>query len=544
MSERIPVATINIFNGSAQVMVMVFAGMPIFIVGGNGCGKSALVHHLVSQLQGRNVVYIPGSRSNSFDQESLNMNPASRRQFRINLTSWDQSWDTRWRNMSGSSRNEKAIHDLQAAEIQFLVDATDNIKRRVGETEGIRKLQARTSPIDRVNNILEQANLPTRVQFLNGELQAAKGGVAYSIARMSDGERAALILTAEVVSAISGSIFVLDEPELHLHRSITLPLISVMIKERQDCAFLVSTHELDLPTEWLDSKTLIVRGCEWEGVQPRSWSFDVISSHTPIPEELRLDILGSRKQIIFVEGRPSSLDKPLYSLLLPTATVTSRNTCKEVRQAVQGLRANQSIHHISAYGIVDNDGLDHEFTAALATDCVFALPVFSVEALYYSRVVLNAIAEQKKSLGFDPDALLRRADTLAIQALKVEATLVHLAARISEQALRNAALSSIPDRDSLIASGASEISLSIPSPYPNELATITMLAAAGNIDAVVERYPVRESGILAALAKGLGFENRVDYERAVLARVAVDSVLKSALQSKLNPLPSILFSNI
>ena len=237
MSERIPVATINIFNGSAQVMVMVFAGMPIFIVGGNGCGKSALVHHLVSQLQGRNVVYIPGSRSNSFDQESLNMNPASRRQFRINLTSWDQSWDTRWRNMSGSSRNEKAIHDLQAAEIQFLVDATDNIKRRVGETEGIRKLQARTSPIDRVNNILEQANLPTRVQFLNGELQAAKGGVAYSIARMSDGERAALILTAEVVSAISGSIFVLDEPELHLHRSITLPLISVMIKERQDCAF-------------------------------------------------------------------------------------------------------------------------------------------------------------------------------------------------------------------------------------------------------------------------------------------------------------------
>ncbi len=100
-----------------------------------------------------------------------------------------------------------------------------------------------------------------------------------------------------------------------------------------------------------------MRNCNWLGDQPQSWEFDVIAANAPIPEELRLDVLGSRKQIVFVEGKASSLDKPLYSLLFPSATIVSRNSSREVRQAVQGLRANQDTHHTIAFGIIDNDGL-------------------------------------------------------------------------------------------------------------------------------------------------------------------------------------------
>ena len=243
------IAMLTIFNGSQHVSVPVVSGRPVFIVGGNGSGKSALVHALVSQLQGRNVIYIPGSRSNSFDQESLSLTPASRRQLTVNFLSWDRSWETRWRNISGTARNEKAIHDLQAADVQHIMDAANDIKVNGIASKGIKKLQSNDSPIDRVNSIMEQANLPVRMHIRNGEVQAIRGGVPYSIAKMSDGERAALVLSAEVVSAMPASVFVLDEPELHLHRGITLPLISILIKERQDCGFIVSTHELELPKQ-------------------------------------------------------------------------------------------------------------------------------------------------------------------------------------------------------------------------------------------------------------------------------------------------------
>lgn len=420
------------------------------------------------------------------------------------------------------------------------MDAANDIKVNGIASKGIKKLQSNDSPIDRVNSIMEQANLPVRMHIRNGEVQAIRGGVPYSIAKMSDGERAALVLSAEVVSAMPASVFVLDEPELHLHRGITLPLISILIKERQDCGFIVSTHELELPSEWTESNVIIVRNCNWLGDQPQSWEFDVIAANAPIPEELRLDVLGSRKQIVFVEGKASSLDKPLYSLLFPSATIVSRNSSREVRQAVQGLRANQDTHHTIAFGIIDNDGLSIEQIGALATEYVFALPVFSVEALYYSLETLEAVAKQKEALGSDSAALIARAKDRALQALHVQGTLTHLAARISEQRMRNVVLSHVPDRDTMIAAGQSSIPILVSSPFPNELAHIHSLLQVCKLEAIIERYPVRESGVLAALAKGLGFENRADYERAVLARVKVEPTLKAALRAKLGPLPELL----
>ena len=61
-------------------------------------------------------------------------------------------------------------------------------------------------------------------------------GAIYSFAKMSDGERTCLIFAAEVVSAPPGSVFVVDEPELHLHRSIIVPLLKSLIETRADWA--------------------------------------------------------------------------------------------------------------------------------------------------------------------------------------------------------------------------------------------------------------------------------------------------------------------
>lgn len=107
--------------------------------------------------------------------------------------------------------------------------------------------------IDLVNNIFknsgfnlefiidEEANLMVN----NFSYEPVK---KYSLSRMSDGEKSALIICCEVLCANSGALIVLDEPERHLHKRIVSLLLSNLIEARRDCAFVISTHELTLPS--------------------------------------------------------------------------------------------------------------------------------------------------------------------------------------------------------------------------------------------------------------------------------------------------------
>jgi ATPase subunit of ABC transporter with duplicated ATPase domains len=220
-------------TGATPIYIDVRTGGVIFLLGANGAGKSSLIHRL-KQPFGQQAVYMPGSRPSYFDNDSLSMTPSSRKQIKVNLFQQDSSPDTRWRSASGTARNEKAVHDLQSAEIGYDVSITRDIKAQGEGSPAIKRLLSRSSPLDKVNSLLEQANLPVRLLMDGSELKASRGPAVYSFARMSDGERTALLFAAEVVSAAPASVFVVDEPELHLHRSIIVPLLKALIEERKD----------------------------------------------------------------------------------------------------------------------------------------------------------------------------------------------------------------------------------------------------------------------------------------------------------------------
>ena len=79
-------------------------------------------------------------------------------------------------------------------------------------------------------------------------MASKSGSDSYSVAEMSDGERNALLLAAEVLTVPSGTLILIDEPELHLHRSIISSLLTGLFSNRSDCMFVISTHEVMLPT--------------------------------------------------------------------------------------------------------------------------------------------------------------------------------------------------------------------------------------------------------------------------------------------------------
>ncbi len=535
-----PEVTLNVPTTQGEVQLQAAPGSPLFLLGRNGTGKSALVHSFVVQLGGQ-AIYLPGSRPSYFDSESLSLTPSSRKSLTTNLRSWDSSPDTRWKSISGTARNEKAIHDLTAAEAQFKIDAANQIAKEGKESSAILRLQSSESPLDQVNALLEQANLPVQGVIENGELRVQRDGETYSIAKMSDGERTALILIAEVISAAEGSFFLIDEPELHLHRVIVVPLINALVQVRPESAFLVSTHELELPAECPHSRVVIVRSCRWQDSVIASWEVDVISDSEQIPDDVRVDILGSRQKILFVEGITGSLDRPLYSLLFPNASVRPKESCREVERAVTGLRGTEEIHHAQAFGMVDGDGMDQAQISQFETKGVYPLPVHAVESLYYSEVLVTALAiRQGETLGVDPGTLIAEAVSAGLAALDIGDRLSHLASRVAERQLRDALLQHLPTRIALIGGAAAPVSVSLSSPYPAELARLQGLRADSDIFSIISRYPVRESGLLGAVAKVLGFKGRADYERAALARVGSDAALRDALRAKLGALAPLL----
>ena len=521
------------------VLVDISNENPIFIVGGNGVGKSALVALFVNQ-SGGGTIYIPGSRPSYFDNESLSMTPASRRSFTSNLDIWNQNPQMRWSPISGTARNEKAILDLQMAEIQYKVSKADQISAEGPASLAVADLVAANSPLDRANILLRMGNLPMTLVNYNAEIYAVRDGSRYSIARMSDGERSALILVAEVMSALSAAIFVIDEPELHLHRAIVVPLIAALIRERPDCGFVVSTHELGLPAEIEPAQAVLVRGCSWTHDSVASWDIDILSVSSEIPEELRTDILGSRRKVLFIEGTGTSLDQPLYALLFPKISIRPRMGCREIRRAVDGLKAVTGLHGIEPYGLVDNDGMSANEIRELEEGNVFPLPIFSVESIYYGREIRSAIADQQATaLGEPVAALLNAANASVIDAVSRDQTRAYLASRLAERALRASVFSALPTRNNLL-NGDDNISISVRNGYRDEVAALDVLIATQDADSIIRRYPVRDSGALTGIAEALRFRNRQDYEKAVLVRLAIDTTLVTSLRSMFGGLSTAL----
>lgn len=195
-----------------------------------------------------------------------------------------------------------------------------------------RKLAEQNAPLAQINDLLQAANIPVMIAIRAGEdVRAVRvGGVEYGVSELLDGERNALLVAANVPTARPGTLILVDEPERHLHRSIISPLLTHLFAARPDCSFVISIHEVMLPVNNPALRTLLVRSCAYADNVAVTWEADLLQAGAEIDEEVRRDILGARRTIVFVEGGPGSLDRPLYALLFPSASVVAKSSCRDV----------------------------------------------------------------------------------------------------------------------------------------------------------------------------------------------------------------------
>ena len=525
--------------------ISVEVGAQLYVVGANGTGKSALFQYWVTSIGNPPIKRVAAHRQTWFQSGDLDFTARSRRQFESNITSWDRESNARWMEHSPAQRQSAVLFDLVAK---------DNTRyRTIGQyidndnpDEATVFASRSESPFKQLNDLLRLGTLTVSLRNSNDEeilAQHRNNGHSFSIAQMSDGERAAVIMAGNVLTVEPGTILLIDEPERHLHRSIVEPFLAALFAKRQDCAFVISTHEIALPIANPAANVVILRSCVWNGSQPGAWDAEVLESGAKLPEDLKRDILGARGRILFVEGTPNSRDLPLYGALFPELSVIPKGGCIEVIRAVNGLRSSQEHHHVEAFGLIDRDDRQPDETEKLAECGTFALDVCSVESLYYCSDGVEAVAyRQAESLGCDPHEMISAAVQNALSAIADESGLpARMAARRSEGRVRSRIEKLTPDwRNIMQSSEHLEMPPTVESPYPTEMAQFNDLVDAGDLNGLIARYPLRESNVFDRIAQTMRCADRADYERMLVARSREDDELAGKLKDRIKPLAELL----
>ncbi len=233
-----------------------------------------------------------------------------------------------------------------------------------------------------------------------------------------------------------------------------------------------------------------------------------------VDELIQKDILGSRRRILFVEGDHTSLDAPLYALIFPEVSVIPKKSCRDVIHAVTGLRSASSLVWISAFGLIDNDRRPISDLDRLRDQGIFALPVYSVESIYYDPRVQEQVVKRHSSIvGSNPDTLLCDAADAAIAALRPHAS--RLAERAVERSLRDTLEKNMPTRKEIAARKIISVNIDVGSEIDVELTAVNGFLDQRDLPSLIARYPVRETPALEEISRCLGFQGRSQYEAAV-----------------------------
>ncbi len=519
----------------------------LYIVGTNGSGKSALIHQFVRRHSNdKRVRWIAAHRQTWLDSGATNLTTRSRQEYEENRNSYASRQDARWRDIHATQHLSAVLYDLGAKENAGNRSIV-RLMRKDAVSEARAMLAETPSPFDLMNQLLGRGSLNVELEYPDDGSIVAKreGGATYDIAQMSDGERSAMIIAAQVITAEPGTVFFIDEPERHLHRSIIAPFLTALFDlRREDCTFVISTHEVMLPVANPDVQILILHSCQWSGNECVAWDAEEMEPNSELPEELLIAILGGRRRILFVEGEQTSLDRPLYAALFPDVSVISKGTCQEVERAVRGLRSAPNLHRIEALGVIDGDNRSKENVAKLAKEGVVALDVCSVEGLYYCSEAIKVVGQwQARSFGCDAEELIRVTRQKAIKKLQTQELAERMAARRCECQLRDRVMSSLPDAKSIKEDPAQQIFSMIETEYHEELDRYTEFLQHGDLDGLVARYPLRETGVFDVIAETLKCRSRRDYEQIVVARIEDHNRFRDYLKDRLRPLVNALESS-
>jgi len=276
-------------------------------------------------------------------------------------------------------------------------------KKSVRDSEVVEKIQAGTyntatdtidlCVTDQIEVIWNEIYPHRNILFKDAKVQACIPHTTnfYEGTDMSDGERVALYLMSQVLCVPPNTILILDEPEIHLNRTIINQLWDKLEAYRADCLFVYITHNLEFAKSRTNPKTYFI-----ESYDGTNWNYSNLTGLENLPADLLMDLVGPRRKILFIEGELGSLDYQIYSEYYGELKVIPVASCENVIKYTQSLNANSALHSFEAFGLIDRDYRSQEHLDKLQTQKIYTIGVAESENLMITENVIKVVAEYLK----------------------------------------------------------------------------------------------------------------------------------------------------
>lgn len=253
-----------------------------------------------------------------------------------------------------------------------------------------------------------------KLLFDKFDVKAQLGEETYKGSGMSDGERVCLYLIAQCLLTPNGYIIVIDEPEIHLHMSIMKKLWDEIEKNSPNKTFVYITHNLQFASSRTSATKIWVKSFDGHN----KWDLSIIDNGD-IPEELLMEVLGTRSPVLFVEGDESSYDIALYQEVFENYHVVACHNCQKVIELTKAFNNERvrSLHSIAVKGIIDHVFLSKEEIESYAKQDIYPIEVSEVENLFLIEPLIKFAAER---IGEKPDVIFAKVSDFLFDKLQKE----------------------------------------------------------------------------------------------------------------------------
>lgn len=393
----------------------------LLFVGANGSGKSRLGawFELNSGMQKVHRIAAQRGLEIADDVQLIGIDQAQK-----TFLFGNKAWATNEHKWGGKPTGKATTNYQGLLQYLFAENAQVAIDFKDQSNQGLQPSAPR-SKSDQVIKIWEEVFPHRRIDFKQSSVVAfSPSQQQYHSSEMSDGERVALYLIGTIVCVPLDQLVIIDEPELHIHKAVQARLWDAIENARPDIGFIYITHDLDFAS----SRTKATK--YWlEKYDGATWSIHAIPTEDGISERVMMEVLGSRKKVLFIEGDPGSLDETLYRIAYPEWHIRSVGSCEKVIQATKGFNGLKELHHNQAVGIIDRDFRQSFEIDLLAQDQIHVLPVSEVENILLTEPMLaamqsrfapertEAVQEAKQKV---IDEFSRSIDSISIRTIKRE----------------------------------------------------------------------------------------------------------------------------
>ena len=381
-------------QGNTAGRVEIDLASNLVLVGANGSGKSRLgswielssnipneIHRISAQ---RSLVMPETSSTKSYDKAEKQLLYGNENGGKGHKTGH------RWRSKPITS----LLDDYSLLMISLFSEEHHISTRFRQDVKGgmsLENLDVPTTKLDLIKSIWEEI-LPHRTLSIGGaKIETSpvdSPEKTYNGSEMSDGERVMFYLIGQSLCAPRDAIIIIDEPEVHLHRGVQAKLWDAIELLRDDCTFVYITHDLEFAASRTSATKICVKS--YDGA---NWDWFDVPDLADLPNEILLEVVGSRKPVIFIEGEKGSLDHDIYSLAYPSHTLKPIGSCQKVIEATKSFNEINDVHSLECIGIIDRDHRDEDQISFLEQRNIYCPLVAEVENLFLIEELLLKVAD-------------------------------------------------------------------------------------------------------------------------------------------------------